>query len=188
MFNWIQPTTGFGKNWGNYFGILEEKKIIPIQTTDWKVMGCKHLVGIKCQFQNSHLKLKEWKTTCQFDRGQWQFPNLFSFKVLFPEVKSSSGMMRLHKLMRSSDLHIVTFSFHHLPQPYSQWWGPKCSPLLPKCFWAVQHPCTGSSSSMMAKTYLVLLGILKLFFSRFGPFSDFAFGFCLLFGFLKSFR
>lgn len=41
---------------------------------------------------------------------------------------------------------------------------------------------------MMAKTYLVLLGIPKLFFSRFGPFSDFAFGFCLLFGFLKSFR
>lgn len=114
-------------------------------------MDCKHLVGIKCTFKTVTRNWKNGKLLASFDRGQWQFPNLFSFKVLFPEVKSLSGMVQLHKLMRNSDLHIVAFSFHHLSHwPCSQWWGPTHPPPLLKPFWALPHSCMGLSSSIMA--------------------------------------
>lgn len=65
----------------------------------------------------------------------------------------------------------------HIPLPYSSLSGH-----FPTLAWAYLLQSWPSSSII-----LLLLGIIKLFFSTFGPIGDFGFDFYFLFVFLKSF-
>lgn len=79
--------------------------------------------------------MKKCRTTCEvLTQANDNFLISFPSEFFSPGVKSLSGMMQLNKLMRSSDLHIMTFSLYHLPPCLvpNPW-----APQLFECFWSL---------------------------------------------------